>query len=84
MLARLPGWVVDDVASVREEVRELVGTTPAERWQLAVLCSRDAVWAIRASGMPEKILAREDPVPASTARALERLRRAAAWGRGAR
>jgi len=84
MLSRLPGWVVDDVTSVREEVRELVSTTPAARWRLAVLCSRDAMWAIQASGMRERILAQVDPVPESTNRALERLRRAAGWGSASR
>lgn len=84
MLPHLPGWVVDDATSVREEVRSLVGATPAKCWQLAVLCSRDAMWAIRASGMRERVLAHEDPVPESTTRALERLRRAAGWGSAGR
>lgn len=79
MLAELPGWIVDDVASVRAEVAEWVGTSPQERWQLARLCARDAMWAARASGMRERILERVDPLPASSTAALERLRREAHW-----
>lgn len=82
MLAKLPGWVVSDDESVWEDVRDLVGTTPAERWQQAVMLSRDAMWAVRASGMPERILAHEDPLPESTIEALARLRRAAGWPHG--
>jgi hypothetical protein len=74
MLDALPGWVIDDAASVREEVRDLVGTTPAERWRLARLCARDALWAIRASGFPQRILEMQDELPESTVAALARLR----------
>lgn len=82
MLAKLPAWVVDDVASVREEVAEWVDLTPGERWKLAVLCSRDAIWAIRASGDAERVLAHEDPLPDSTIAALARLRRESGWSSG--
>jgi hypothetical protein len=81
MLAKLPGWVVDDVASVREEVAEWVDLTPAERWKLAILCSRDAIWAIRAGGDAERVLGLQDPLPESSVAALERLRRESGWGR---
>jgi hypothetical protein len=80
MLPSLPGWVIDDVASVREEVEEWLGTTEAERWHLAKACARDAIWAIRASGMAGRILEHVDPLPESTVRALERLRSRAGWG----
>lgn len=80
MLAKLPGWVVDAVASVRAEVAEWVGLSPAELWRIAGLCARDVMWAARASGHPERILEREDPLPQSTLRALERLRHEAGWG----
>lgn len=82
MLPKLPGWVVSDEESLRDEVRDLVGTTPAERWQQAVLLSRDAMWAVRASGMAERVLLHEDPLPESTIRALARLRLAAGWPHG--
>ncbi len=81
MLSKLPGWVVDDVTSVREEVKEWAGTTPAERWRMAQMCARDAMWAIRASGMAQRILDQVDPLPESTVRALQRLRHEAGWGR---
>ena len=80
VLPRLPGWVVDDEASIRAEVAEWVALTPVERWELAKLCARDAIWAVNASGRREAILAQEDPLPASTVAALARLRRQAHWG----
>jgi hypothetical protein len=80
MAIELPGWVVDDVTSVRREVEDWKATTPAERWRLAVLCSRDAVWAAKASGNPQRIFDHVDRLPDSTVRALERLRRQAGWG----
>lgn len=80
MLARLPGWIVGEEASVREEVAEWIGTTPVERWRLAVLCSRDAIWAARASGRLLRILEQVDPLSAGTVAALARLRRVAGWG----
>jgi hypothetical protein len=82
VLAKLPGWVVDDAASVRREVAEWVGTTPAERWRLALLCSKDAMWAIRASRDPQRVLDHVDPLPASSVAALARLRRSGRRGHG--
>jgi hypothetical protein len=67
---------------VRAEVAEWAGTSPAERLHLAALCARDALWALRASGHPERILDRVDPLPASTLSALARLRKDANWGHG--
>jgi hypothetical protein len=84
MLAKLPGWVVDDVTSVRQEVAEWTSTTPAERWRLARLCSRDAMWAARASGDPQRILDHVDPLPETTVLALARLRRKTDSGGGSR
>ena len=84
MLARLPGWVVDDEASVRAEVEGWRGLTPAERWRLAVLCARDVVWAARASGNAARIFDAVEPLPASTTTALARLRERAGWGDGGR
>jgi hypothetical protein len=74
MSRALPAWVVDDVASVRAEVAEWAGLSDGERWRLARLCARDAMWAARASGNPRRILDYADPLPESTLRALERLR----------
>ena len=81
MAFELPGWVTDDVTSVRREVAEWKGTTPAERWRLAVICSRDALWALKASGQAPRILGHVDPLPQSTVLALRRLQRQAGWPR---
>jgi hypothetical protein len=81
MLQSLPRWAVDDVSSVRREVAEWSGLTVAQRWKLAHQCARDAMWAIRASGRPERILGHTDPLPHSSVAALARLRREAGWGR---
>jgi hypothetical protein len=81
MLTKLPGWVVDDVSSVLAEVAEWRDTTIAERWRLAQACARDAIWAARASGMADRILEHEEPLPPSTLRALARLRVESGWGR---
>lgn len=74
----LPGWVVDDETSVQREVAPYVGATPEELWRYTEGCAKDAMWAVRASGFPERVLAQEDPLPASTVRALSRLRSRAA------
>ena len=79
MLSKLPGWVVDDDASVREEVAEWKGLTPAELWRLARHCSRDAVWAARVSGNPQRILDQVDPLPDNAVIALARLRQRSGW-----
>jgi hypothetical protein len=84
VLTKLPGWVIDDDASVREEVAEWKGKTPLELWRLARLCSRDAMWAVRASGDPRRILEHVDALPESTLTALARLRAEAGWDRGDR
>lgn len=84
MRTRLPGWVVDDDTSIREEAAEWAGLTPAQRWRLATLCARDVMWAARASGAPERVLDHTDPLPESTVAVLARLRRAAGWGDGGR
>ena len=84
MLSKLPGWAIADDDSVREEVAEWKGLTPAELWKLAQLCARDAVWAARLSGRPQRVFDAVDPLPASSVAALARLRQAAGWDRGDR
>lgn len=76
----LPGWVVDDVTSVHQEVRGLRGTNPEERWLMAINCAEDALWALSLSDHAERALACQDPLPDSTLVALRRLRREAGWG----
>jgi hypothetical protein len=76
----LPGWVVDNVASVHEEIGGLRDTTPAQRWQLAVACTKDTIWALSLSDHADQALAYQDPLPGSTLAALRRLRREVGWG----
>ena len=84
MLSKLPGWAIDDDASILEEVAEWRGLTPAQLWRLAGLCARDAIWAAKVSGNAGKILAYEEPLPKSTVEALARLRSEANRNRGDR
>lgn len=79
MLSELPGWVIDSDDSVRAEVQEWKGLSPAELWRLAQLCARDAAWAARISGNRQRILDHVDPLPEDTVAALARLRKAAGW-----
>ncbi len=74
VLAKLPGWVSSEEESVRADVERYVGMPPDALWREVEDCARDAMWAVRASAFPERVLAYEDPVPESTARALARLR----------
>jgi hypothetical protein len=83
-MSELPGWVVDDVTSVRREVAEWRNLTVQQRWTLARQCARDAIWAIRAGGHPDRVLGHTDPLPESSVAALARLRQEAGWGRGVR
>jgi hypothetical protein len=73
-LEKLPGWVVSDEQSVRADVARYVGMSPAALWREVEDCARDAMWAVRASSFPERVLAYEEPLPESSARALARLR----------
>ena len=78
MIEKLPGWVVDDVTSVFEEVEPYRNASPEELWRHTEDCAKDAMWAVRASPFPERVLSSVDPLPESTVRALARLRRRAA------
>lgn len=74
MIEKLPGWVVDDSTSVKEEVEPYRTASPEELWRHTEDCAKDAMWAVRASPFPERVLAYVDPLPESTVRALARLR----------
>lgn len=76
MLAKLPGWVVSDEESVASEAARWARMTAAERWREVEDCARDAMWAVRASPFPDRVLAYEEPLPESTLAALARLRAA--------
>lgn len=74
-LERLPGWVIDEDASIRDEVAEYVGKSPALLWEMTKRCARSAAWALSFHADPREALERRDPLPPSTLAALRRLRR---------
>jgi hypothetical protein len=74
-LGKLPGWITDEVTSVRGEMAAYMNETPEALWRHTADCARDAMWAIRACDIPERALSSSDPVPESTRTALVRLRR---------
>ena len=80
MLSRLPGWVIDNAESVREEVEPYRQMSMPERWAVTRRCCEAAVKMLRFNRHPERVLAYRDELPESTRRALERLR---ACGRAA-
>lgn len=77
MLTRMPGWVIDNDASVREEVAPYVHATAAECIEATRRCCRGAMTMLRFHPQPATILAHVDPLPASTIEALARLRASA-------
>ena len=79
-LEKLPGWVVDNSASIREEVAPYVGMTMSERWEATKRCCRAAATMLKFHRDPARALEYSDPLPESTRRALERLRRGMAEG----
>ena len=70
----LPGWVMSDEDSVRADAARWAGMSPAALWHEVEDCARDAMWAVRASAFPERVLGFEEPLPESSVRALARLR----------
>lgn len=74
VLRKLPGCVVSDEQSVRADVARYVGMSPSALWHEVEDCARDAMWAVRASPFPARVLAYEEPLPESSVRALARLR----------
>jgi hypothetical protein len=72
-LERLPGWVIDNETSVREEVAPYIDMTMAERWEATQRCCEAAAAMLRFHREPEEVLSHRDPVPHSTLRALARL-----------
>lgn len=77
-LERLPGWVIDNETSVREEVAPYVDMSMAERWRATRRCCEAAIAMLRFHREPESILAHVDPLPESTLRVLARLRQGSA------
>jgi hypothetical protein len=73
-LQKLPGWIVDNATSVREEVAPYVDLRIEERWRATQRCCRAAAAMLRFNRNPERALAYRDPLPESTLRELARLR----------
>ena len=73
-LERLPGWVVDEDTSIREEVADYAGAAPERLWELTHMCARTAAWSLKFHSDPSAALDYRDPLPATTLAALERLR----------
>ena len=74
-LERLPGWVIDNDASVRDEVAPYLGRSMAERWLATRRCCRAAMRMLAFQPDPRPALAYRDPLPDGTTAALARLRR---------
>jgi len=74
-LPSLPGWVVDNTTSVREEAAPYVHMSMAERWEATRRCCEAASAMLRFYREPSAALAYRDPLPPSTVQVLERLRR---------
>jgi hypothetical protein len=75
-LAKLPGWAIDDEASVRAEVADWVDASSTERWSATRRCARAAASLLRFHADRSKALEWVDPLPESTRQAIERLRSA--------
>lgn len=73
-LERLPGWVIDNDASVREEVAPFVQASMAARWAATRRCSRAARAMLRFHRDPARALGHQDPLPPGSVAALRRLR----------
>jgi hypothetical protein len=73
-LVRLPGWVIANDESVREEVAPFRRASLAARWDATRRCCRAATAMLRFHRDPARALAHRDPLPESTKLALERLR----------
>jgi hypothetical protein len=71
---KLPAWITDNAASLRDEAAPFVGLSPEERAiQLAAAC-RAGARLLRARQDAARVLAWIDPLPDSSERALARLR----------
>lgn len=70
----LPGWVVSDGDSLRQEAAPYVGMTPQERFRVLSAVCRAAARMARARTDLSAVLAYQDPLPESTVVALARLR----------
>lgn len=75
-LARLPGWVIDNRTSVRDEVAPFAGASMQARWEATRRCARAARKILAFNPDPSRALEYRDPLPRGTIEALARLRAA--------
>jgi hypothetical protein len=73
-MADLPGWVVDDRASVANEAAPYRQLTAAQRSELLAAACRAAARQLANRTDRERILAHRDPLPPSSIVVLRRLR----------
>lgn len=73
MLSRLPGWVLDNAESIREEVEPYRHMSMQQRWETTRRCCEAAVKMLRFHRHPERALEHRDELPESTRHALRRL-----------
>ena len=76
----LPGWIVDDAASVCSEAEPYSKMTEEQRLSLLAMACRAAAKIVLSREDAVAVLAYEDPLPESSRRALERLRASAGKG----
>jgi hypothetical protein len=70
----LPKWVTDNAESLRDEARDYVALTPAQRGALVAIACRTGAKLLRARPDAALVLERVDPLPESSERALTRMR----------
>jgi len=73
-MIKLPGWAIDNDASVRHEAEPYLGLTPQQRAALTAMACRAAARQLLARPDHERLLAYRDPLPESTVQLLTRLR----------
>lgn len=76
MATPLPGWAVSDAESVRAESEPYVNMAPANRLRVLAAVCRAAGKMLRSRADAEIALSYQDPLPASSIAALDRLRKA--------
>jgi hypothetical protein len=74
-LDALPGWVVDNASSVREEAAPFARMTMAERWEATRRCCEAASVILGFHRNPAAALAHRDALPEHSVSALCRLRK---------
>jgi hypothetical protein len=71
----LPLWAIDERRSLLNEAKEYRHLSPEERGKLLAAACRSAARMLRSRPDRDLVLERRDPLPESSVRALEKLRR---------